>query len=231
MAGTHHAYIYYGSLSQLAALAEDARERFGFERHPSTSLGAGNPDVQVREYEKFGIEEARELTKAGALKSVSGRALSIIGVSQINSEAQQALLKLFEEPQEGMTFILLAPHGSIIATLRSRLLAYPANIEGVGKKLSVKTFLASSPKARSIEIAALLKDLSAQAGEDGVRERVRDFLTALEEALYSQLQKSNGRKDIREALEDIAKVRSYTNDRSPSLKMLLEHLAVALPRL
>ena len=243
MAGTHHAYIYYGSLSQLAALVLDARERFGFERHPSTSLGAGNPDVQVREYEKFGIEEARDLTKTGTLKSISGRALYIVGISQINSEAQQALLKLFEEPQQGAVFVLLAPHGSIIATLRSRLMEYPESLQKntsqkvLGSPVSRKSalgpdhfgqhfssaFLASSPKARSTEIAALLKD------EEGARERVRDFLDALEQPLYTALQKTRGEKNIREGLEDIAKVRSYTNDRSPSLKMLLEHLALSLP--
>ncbi len=215
----HHAYIYYGSLALLPALAKDARERFQFE-------GEHNPDVQVREYEKFGIEEARALSSAGALRSVSGRSLSIIGVSQINHEAQQALLKLFEEPQKGAIFILLAPHGSVIATLRSRLMAYPTEMgEKYRGSTSVKTFLASSPKARSLEITALLKD------EEGTRERVREFLAALEEALYSQLQKSKGRKDIREGLEDIAKIRSYANDRSPSLKMLLEHLALSLPKL
>ncbi|TSC69577.1 MAG: hypothetical protein G01um101456_136, partial [Parcubacteria group bacterium Gr01-1014_56] len=72
--------------------------------------------------------------------------------------------------------------------------------------------------------------------EEGARERVRAFLGALEETLYSQLDgqrpspaESRGRKDIREGLEDIAKVRSYANDRSPSLKMLLEHLSISLP--
>jgi len=222
MANLHHAYIYYGSLSQLEALTHEARGRFGFERNPSTSLGAGNPDVLIQTYEKFGIAEARALTSLSALKSVSGRALFVLGVSQINSEAQQALLKLFEEPQEGAIYILLAPHGAIIPTLRSRLMQYPGKLKENAEHIE-RHFLSASLKARSEEIAKLLKE------EEGVRERVREFLDALEGTLYTQLKTSKGRKDIREALEDVAKVRSYANDRAPSFKMLLEHMALSLP--
>ncbi len=235
----HHAYVYYGSLSLLSALALNARELFGF-------TADNDPDVQVLNFEKFGIEESRELKESASLKPVSGRALYIVGVSQITSEAQQALLKLFEEPQEGVTFVLLVPHGSLIATLRSRLLNYPETLQqkAAQKVLGsprptagrsarpdhfdqpfATTFLSASQKIRSAEVAKLLKD------EDGTRERVRDFLNALETILYAALQKSKGSKEIRDGLEDIAKVRSYANDRSPALKMLLEHLALALPTL
>ena len=229
----HHAYIYEGSLSQLPLLAENARERFGF-------LGEHNPDVQVLAHEKFGIDEARELTHTTSFKSLSGRSLFIIGVSYINSEAQQALLKLFEEPQEGATFILLAPHGTVIATLRSRLMAYPEKLAHLSQKSSgrltaqsrvgfqtfaqaAQVFLAQNAKDRSAEIAKLLKD------EEGTKERVRDFLQALEVVLHGALLKTKGKKEIRDGLEDIAKVRSYANDRSPAMKMLLEHLALSLP--
>lgn len=235
----HHAYVYYGSLSHLSALAASARDFFDFKKD-------NDPDVQILSFEKFGIEESRQLKESASMKPVSGRALYIVGVSQITSEAQQALLKLFEEPQEGVTFVLLAPHGSLIATLRSRLLLYPESLQKnpVQKVLgsprpaarrqarpdhfdqdfsAATSFLASPYKTRSTDIAKLLKD------EEGVRERVRDFLDGLEVVLYKALQKSKDTKQIREGLEDIAKVRSYANDRSPSMKMLLEHLALALP--
>ncbi len=213
----HHGYLHEGSLSQLEALEADARGRFGF-------AGDNNPDVQLFAFEKFGIGEARELTHAASLKSVSGRALFVIGVSSVNSEAQQALLKLFEEPQEGTTFVLLAPHGTVIATLRSRLLAYPGKVGPLSQKTSTaQSFLAANAKDRSAEITKLLKD------EEGAKERVRDLLQSLEVILHEALLKTKGKKEIREGLEDIAKVRSYANDRSPSMKMLLEHLAVTLP--
>jgi hypothetical protein len=229
----HHAYLYTGALSVLHSLAKDAEAQFQF-------AGEHNPDVQVHEFEKFGIDEARGLKTAASMRSLSGRALYIVGVSQITTEAQQALLKLFEEPQQGAIFVLLAPHGAIIPTLRSRMLAYPFTPQqNVSQKVLgsaspqpdrfdhrfAGAFLSSSSKARSAEVTKLLKD------EDGLRERVRDFLQALEHALYTALRKAKDKKQLAEGLEDIAKVRSYTNDRSPSLKMLLEHLAMTLPTL
>jgi hypothetical protein len=206
-------------MSRFADLAHDARERFLFPN-------PADPDVHTVEFEKFGIDDARELVRTASLESIAGRALYIIGIASMTTEAQQALLKLFEEPQAGTVFVLLVPHGSTIATLRSRLLPYPALEIGQGTKGSgAIKFLASPYAARSADITKLLKD------DEGVKERVRELLANLEGTLHAALLKSKGRKDIREGLEDLAKVRSYANDRSASLKMLLEHLAISLPQI
>ncbi len=211
----HHAYIYEGALATLPRLALHARKQFDF-------TDSHDPDVHVLEYEKFGIDDSRALRDMAALKSAAGRALFVIGVASATTESQQALLKLFEEPQKGTVFVLLAPQGSVIATLRSRFLPYPEKVGEDASTKDIKKFLVLPYKARSAEITKLLKD------EDGVRERVRGFLNGLESELYKHLPKDKG---MRQGLEDIAKVRSYANDRSPSFKMLLEHLALTLPTL
>lgn len=212
---SHHAYLHEGGLALLPELVKDARERFGF-------LEENNPDVSVREFEKFGIDESRELAREAALKSVSSKRLFVVGVSALTSESQQALLKLFEEPPAGVVFVLLVPHGTVLATLRSRTLPYPLF---EGKETSflkeAKHFIAASAKERSDQIAALLED------EEGAKERVRGFVVALEREFAPQISTPRAR----EALQDLAKTRSYVNDRSPSLKMLLEHLAISLPKL
>jgi hypothetical protein len=69
-------------------------------------------------------------------------------------------------------------------------------------------------------IAKMLKD------EEGVRERVREFLNALEQDLSKEIKDPR----VREGLQDIAMARDYVRDRSPALKMLLEHLALCLPK-
>jgi hypothetical protein len=214
----HHAYFYEGPLGLLDALVADARTLFKFE-------GVHNPDLHVRTFEKFGIDDSHALRSLSSFKSAGGRALFIIGIGSITSEAQQALLKLFEEPPQGNVFVLLLPHGALLPTLRSRLLPYPGSLEtnNATSSLGVKKFLASTYKTHSATITALLKD------DEGAKERVRELLLGLEKELYASLQKSKGKKEYREALEDIAKVRSYVSDRSPSLKMLLEHLAATLP--
>lgn len=212
MNATHHAYVYEGPQSALDALALDARGRFGFEAEHS-------PDVHVRGFGKFGIDESRWLVEAGALRSSGGRALFVLGIAGITSEAQQALLKLFEEPQEGSVYVVLVPHGTLLPTVRSRTLEYPGVLEADTGTRDAKKFLALSGKERSDFIAKLLRD------DEGAKERVRDFINALE----AELCKKAGEPEARRGLEDISLVRGYLQDRSPSLKMLLEHLAVALP--
>ncbi len=212
----HHAYLYEGSQESLKTLAEHARALFTFKK-------SNDPDVYVEQVEKFGIEDAQRLKERALLKTFSGRSLFVIGISSITTEAQQALLKLFEEPQEGVIFVLLLPHGMLIPTLHSRFLPYPQEIEKASRSSpQIKKFLASSYKERSAMIGELLEE------DEGVKERTRKFLQGLEAALYIKFPKD---KEVREGLEDIAKVRSYVADRSPSLKMLMEHLAATLPAL
>ncbi len=227
----HHAYYIEGSQSLLDALVEDARTHLGF-------MGEHSPDVHVRAFEKFGIDESRWLTDVGALKSASGRALFVLGIASITPEAQQALLKLFEEPQEGSTYIVLVPHGVLLPTVRSRMMQYTSQQLAQKKVLgspasspkgsrgpdyfsgqAAASFLKLAGKDRSDFITKLLKD------DEGTKERVRDFINALE----IEIAKKVGEPHARAALADIAMVRDYVRDRSPSLKMLLEHLAVALP--
>lgn len=209
----HHAYLYEGPLSLLPALADSACALFSFERE-------NNPDVSVREWEKFGIDESRELSALASLKSASGRQLFVLGVSSMTSEAQQALLKLFEEPQEGAVFVLLAPHGSVLPTLRSRFLPYPKELASAEAHGEVASFLGASYAERSKRIAELLDD------EDGVRERVRNFMNELEALLYARL--GSGGKDAVRGLSDLARFRGYLSDKAPSLKMILEHFAATL---
>lgn len=219
----HHAYYIEGPLAAFGVYKEKVRPFY------------------AREYERFGIEEARELQSVASLKHYES-GIFLLSVSSFTSEAQQAMLKLFEEPQQGTQFIVLVPHGTLLPTLKSRMMEYPEKLDtaqqlGMGKSAvdgknssagpnglrglfyqQAQTFLAASGKERSDFIAKLLRD------DEGTRERVRDFVNALE----AQLHKRVGEPKAREALADIAMVRDYLRDRSPSLKMLLEHLALAL---
>jgi len=190
----------------------------------------------AEKYEKFGVDDARALIEQAQLKNF-GEATFFVAVGSMTSEAQQALLKLFEEPQAGTTFILLAPHGTIIPTLRSRMMPLTPRLPASQKVLgspapgrpdhfvqqAATSFLKSSQKERSDYIAKLLKN------EDDAREQVRELLNSLEAELHSGLKKAKQKTLYIEGLEDISRVRGYTNDRSPSLKMLMEHLALTLP--
>jgi hypothetical protein len=195
----HHAYVYEGSRADFEALKARVAP-FVAEWH-----------------ERFGIDEARTLVAQAALKR-EGESVYLIGVSSITTEAQQALLKLFEEPREGVRFVLVAPHGVLLPTLRSRMLEYPEKIEAA-QHASTAKFLKASGKERSDIIAAMLKD------DEGVKERVREFLDSLEAELHKKIKDPAARA----ALGDLGLVRDYLRDRSPSIKMLLEHVALSVP--
>jgi len=207
---THHAYYIEGSIADFDAYVEKLKERLHLDAHTL--------DLVVRRYEKFGIEEARELTQLSSLKNPGERTIYILAVPSITSEAQQALLKLFEEPQEGLVFVLMVPHGVLLPTLRSRLLPYVETLEGKSGG-DAAAFLSWTYKKRSEWIAALLKD------EDEAREAVRAFCTDLERVLHQHIQQP----DARTGLQDVVHFRQYLADRSPSLKMILEHFAATLP--
>lgn len=178
----------------------------------------------ARAFERFGIEDARELSALASLKNFADSTF-FLAVSSMTTEAQQALLKLFEEPQRGTTFLVLLPHGILLPTLRSRMLPYPIKGDALDqsssrRRLGAEQFLSAHKKERSDFVAKLLKD------EEGARERARELVNALEVELSKNMEDARAR----EGLQDLAKVRDYLRDRSPSLKMLLEHLALTLPR-
>jgi hypothetical protein len=211
---THHAYYIEDSLHKREEYQRQSREREQFLDN--------DPNFTARYYDKFGIDEARTLIELSNLKNTGERALFFIATPAMTSEAQQALLKLFEEPQSGTTFVLLVPHGVIIATLRSRMLKYQYTISDSLERSDAKEFLASTYKKRSDWIATILKD------EDAARERVRGFFDELERELYPRM---SGSREVRDALGELQHFRQYLSDRSPSLKMILEHFAATLPTL
>ena len=196
---THHAYYIEGPIS--------AFEAYKAHMHP----------MYAKEHERFGIEEARALITLASIKNFKDTVF-LVAAASVTTEAQQALLKLLEEPQEGTTFVLMVPHGALLPTVKSRMLEYPQLLETEADTTGAKKFLKLSGKDRSDFIAKLLKD------DEGTKERVRDFVNALEAELYKKV----GDSKARQGLGDIALVRTYLGDRSPSLKMLLEHLAISL---
>jgi hypothetical protein len=209
---SHHAYYIEDSLSQFSAYEAKLRASEKFE--------ANNPNFVAQNYEKFGIDEARALIQLTSFKNTEDRALFFIGAASMTSEAQQALLKLLEEPQWGTTFVLLIPHGTLLPTLKSRCMSLPDQLQGAKASGDAAQFLSWGYKQRSDWVATLLKD------EDNARERVRTFLNELEIELHTHIDEG---KDIRDGLDEIGHFRQYLSDRAPSLKMILEHFAATLP--
>lgn len=71
--------------------------------------------------ESFGIDDAREVRRRAYL-SIGAKTFFIISAGQITHEAQNALLKIVEEPPQETHFFIFTPSAdALLPTLRSRL--------------------------------------------------------------------------------------------------------------
>ncbi len=212
----HHAYLIEGEresarLSLLAFLGD--------------ALGIpvrGNPDVYVAEYETFGIDEGRYLQGLESMKAVGGgKKIFIIAFRTMTREAQNALLKLFEEPTDGTHFFLITDSAAaLLPTFRSRLaiVTRPRHLDLGGTKIA-KAFLAAEPAKRI--------DLFKQILEKKDKTTLTQFLSALETFLRGKGQEALALNA--NALGELERVRGYLDDSGSSPKMLLEHLAIVTP--
>jgi len=191
----HHAYLLVGG----SAEAEEFLHDFWRERGVTLK---GSPDFFAWREALFGIEEARKLAEAAAKKAFTGKKIFLVAPERITVEAQNALLKTFEDPYDNTHFFLVAREAElVIPTLRSRMqtLHVKSSVEGHG----AENFLQLSVKERLNFVRKFVdheKNLSA-------------FLDEL-------LRISRSRK--------VYDVRKWSDDRAASPRLILEHLAVVL---
>ncbi len=221
---SHHAYFVAGDNARAveAALAF-AQNELGLETK-------GNPDVIVLHYSMFPVEEARKIADIASRAALGGKGKCIIiATDRIFHEAQNALLKTFEEPSEGTTLILIvSSEGVLIPTLRSRLLPLP------GMRLSDESEIAreflATPAARSKVVERILdraksdKDEEKQAG----RREARELVEGLVRAAYAARRKTPS-PDLDAFLSDLDRFIPILHERSAPLKPILEHVLITTP--
>lgn len=232
----HHAYIIEGQKEKIVPILLSA-----FEQHLGISV-QGNPDLAILEYQSLGIDESRDLSlrqsRAGfsavANKATDGlsRKIFIVIAESFTFEAQNALLKTFEEPTPHTHFFVIIPRLHIILpTLCSRVVLISEQNLSSHKdeaRSFVEKFLDSSSLA---ERFAFIKKLTeTKKGEVVDREKIRRILDHLERMLYTRLAgaKTNvlNQSNI---FREIYATKKYLADRGSSPKMLLDHLAIELP--
>lgn len=176
----------------------------------------GNPDIETIECERYTVAEARQLKVRASQTPLGSAQVFIIVCESILHEAQNALLKLFEEPANQTYFILILPSTKgLLPTVRSRL-SHQGRIESdlVDMKFA-QSFLTATVGERIKMLQPLLKNKD--------RLRARTIVDSIEVLLLK-----NGVHAQAKSLKDVCFIRTFLSDRSSSLKMLLEHLAVTL---
>lgn len=208
----HHAYAIEGDKKEaLSSL-------YNFLENDLKIETKANPDFYFNEFESFGIDSGRQIQDLASKKAVSGNTrIFVIVLSSITSEAQNALLKLFEEPAEGVHFFVIVSSAEIfLPTLRSRL-----HILVQGPTLDKEETLADEfIKASYGKRLNLLKEII----ENKDKEEALKLLNNLEATLYKNKSKGNPWTSF----EMIQKSRDYMRGRAPSVKMILENIALSV---
>lgn len=218
-----HAYLISGEREDAVFALKRAVEKiFGIKL-------SGNPDYRESYFEVLGIDESRQLKEEQSRKAFSGKEkFFIIVAGSITREAQNALLKVFEEPTEGTYLFLVVPSTrQILPTLLSRVriiqvASRKSKVESFGE---AKEFLVS-PVEKRLNMA-LIKKLT----EDKDRQSVISFLNAVETAVHEKFPVGKIEMPTQEFLHELIKYRGYAGDRSSSVKMLLEQVALTAPQI
>ena len=176
-------------------------------------------DIEHFIFDNFGISEARRLSDRATIKPIERTTRDfLVQFSSITIEAQNALLKLFEEPSESTVFhVVTKRSASIIPTLRSRLMVIDFALTVEDKDLTeFKIFLALNLGERMDLIAKKVKAKDMRW--------VEELLASAEELSIEKKQTKS--KDF---MATVVFLRQYLNARGSSTKMLLEYLALDLP--
>jgi DNA polymerase III gamma/tau subunit len=180
-----------------------------------------NPDFLLIESESFGIDDARNLEKWVLGKPLlSDTKAALIATAVITHEAQNALLKVLEEPPLGTyIFISIQSLGGLLPTFLSRVrilnFSSKENISNNADK-----FFNSKINDRFYMVRSLTKS------ED--KTSMKELIKNLEEICYK-----NCVKDITNAKAEMAKniltAKIFASTRGSSPKMLLEWLSCVIP--
>jgi DNA polymerase III delta prime subunit len=218
----HHAFVIEAEAEQ------GIGEAFAWAKRELGMKVEQNPDIAVLRYGLFSVADARKVAEVVAGAPFAGdHKVVIVAASRAYHEAQNALLKVFEEPAPGTHLFLVLPIlGGLLPTLRSRVQVLDGEMKKAVIPEVVETFLRANKEKRS----ALIKKLSTGSDEEERREHREEaiaLMNGIEAAAYAA---GKQRGEAALLLSDIATLRGYLYDRSAPVKMILEHLSLVVPK-
>lgn len=227
----HHAYLIEGDREEIT------KEVFKFIE----SLGiktANNADVSNIILDSFKIDDARNLKSYAKEKSFSSdknsKKIFIVSANNFLLEAQNTLLKLFEEPIENTYFFVITTDASaLLKTLVSRFYFISTKPESLSELRSAEKFIAMPLKSRMDYIKELLTEEESEDEDgneivalDSIRSKSLKFLNALESVLHKKMSETYFNTD---PFEHILKVREFLRMPGSSPKTLMESVALITP--
>ena len=213
----HHAYLLTGRGKHMMKEVGDF-----LEKELSFPMKA-NLDLRVMKADSFGIDESRTVKEWQGMKPSGRMKICVIKADGLTLEAQNSLLKVFEEPAENTHFFLILPSAEILLpTLRSRL--EHIKMGDSDEETQAGKFL----KMDKIERLNFVKPFFAEEEKD--RKGAADFLVSLEKEIYRKTSVTKMDEAERTALSQIGKCLLWMGSRSPSVKKILEYICLITPQ-
>ena len=215
-----HAYVVGGARANARALISDLLTSHKVPQN-------AGPDYCVVECVNFTIDDARNLREWQGLSPQGEKKIHLIFADFITHEAQNALLKIFEEPTPATHMIFAVPKPDILLpTLLSRVqVLLPAKTsfsKDVFAGSSAPDFLKMSLSERVVFIGKIIEKSDSEEASAEVREKAVAFLETLERH-FAERSVQN-----REQLEMILNFKKYLFMSGASVKMILETIALTI---
>ena len=177
---------------------------------------AGSPDIFYVTTGTFGVDDARALSIRGVEKAFGEKKFFIIRGEKYTAEAQNALLKTFEDPIPNTYFLVMAEDEmGFLPTLLSRMLVVRAG-SGESESSDAKKFLESSYSKRLAYVQKFADKKNA-----GRYPSLSTFLDSL-------LLELRGSRTEQKKLAQVLKLRGYAKDPAVLPRLILEHLALVI---
>lgn len=223
----HHAYSIVGDHESVARAVAHIAEELGMPR-------VGNPDIIERTYSLFSIDDARALITILELGAVGKHGkVVIVHADKLLYQAQNALLKICEEPPPDTTIMLHVPsEGVLLPTLRSRL----AQLRPEAPALAAADALIALPDARRASYITTLLDQYKSDNESIKSQARRDVQQLMESFVLWAHREFKGAKneamkrDMKELLKDLNAFLPLLHEGSTPLKQILNHLLLVIPK-
>lgn len=209
----HHAYLGVSTSISRDAVLQLLEEHFQI-------VLKSNSNAHVFCFQQCGVEDVRDVVERACLKPTRGDGYVVLIADSITREAQNAFLKILEEPPVHMyLFLFFPPHQFILPTIRSRVVPIPFVV--VEKDMSEAEDFLSAPIPKRIQIIS-------EMIEADDKQKLHALLTQIE-AIFSTRLDTALPEDIFTITKKLALIQETRKDLSMTgamQKMLLESVAL-----
>src|SRR3989338_1348819 len=156
----HHAYLLEGE-------REDVEDLVFFLQEEGI-VGKNDPDLSVSSYDSFLVEDSWNLRRAQSENpSVGEKKVFIISAEIFTGDAQNALLKILEEPSVSSIFFIIARHPDRLFTTVLSRMVYLKKPDGSDHKnlAEGEKFLLMSVADRMDYVGKLVKKYKVKGGD------------------------------------------------------------------